>query len=91
MRPKNWIELGQNDTVEFDVHCVMKKCWANEFLSMLADMQRLGEMGSSRMRGMYCDGDGDFRPKFHHNLEGFTETEHRVSKEDPDIWFWDAG
>lgn len=31
MRPKNWTELGQNEEVEFDVHCKMKKCWANEF------------------------------------------------------------
>lgn len=27
MRPKNWVELGQNEEVEFDVHCKMKKCW----------------------------------------------------------------
>ena len=66
MRPTNWAELGQNEEVEFDVHCKMKKCWANEFLSLLKDMQRLGEIGSSRFRGMYCDGDGDFRPKFTH-------------------------
>lgn len=29
MRPKNWVELGQNEEVEFDVHCKMRKCWAN--------------------------------------------------------------
>lgn len=29
MRPKNWVELGQTEEVEFDVHCKMKKCWDN--------------------------------------------------------------
>jgi len=91
MRPKNWVELGQNEEVEFDVHCKMKKCWANEFLSLLVEMQRLGNMGCSRIRGMYCDGDGDFRPKFTHNFAEFTETEPRVDKDDEDVLFWDAG
>lgn len=91
MRPKNWVELGQNEEVEFDVHCKMRKCWANEFLSLLKDMQRLGEMGSSRFRGMYCDGDGDFRPKFTHNFAEFTETEPRTDTDDENVLFYDAG
>ena len=91
MRPKNWVELGQNEEVEFDVHCKMKKCWAHEFLSLLAEMERLGNMGCSRIRGMYCDGDGDFRPKFTHNFAEFTETEPRVDKDDEDVLFFDAG
>lgn len=91
MRPSNSSELGLEEVVEFDVHCKMKKCWANEFLSLLKDMQRLGEMGSSRFRGMYCDGDGDFRPKFTHNFAEFSETEPRKDTDDEDIWFWDAG
>ena len=45
MRPKNWSELGQSEVIEFDVHCKMNKAWANEFLSLLKEMQRLGEMG----------------------------------------------
>ena len=91
MRPSNWTELGQNEEVEFDVHCKMKKCWANEFLSLLVEMQRLGNMGCSRIRGLYCDGDGDFKPKFTHNFSEFTETEPRVDKDDADVLFWDAG
>lgn len=91
MRPKNWVELGQDEEVEFDVHCKMRKCWAHEFLSMLKDMQRLGEMGSSRFRGMYCDGDGDFRPKFTHNFKDFVETSPRTDTDDEKVLFWDAG
>ena len=91
MRPKNWVELGQGEEVEFDVHCKMRKCWAHEFLSLLKDMQRLGEMGSSRFRGMYCDGDGDFRPKFTHNFNEFVETSPRIDKGADEGLFWDAG
>lgn len=91
MRPKNWSELGQNEVVEFDVHCRMKKCWANEFLSLLNEMQRLGNMGCSRIRGLYCDGDGDFKPKFTHNFGEFTETKPLVDKDDEDVLYWDAG
>ena len=91
MRPKNWVELAQNEEVEFDVHCKMKKCWAHEFLSLLTEMERLGKLGCSRICGMYCDGDGDFSPKFTHNFAEFTETEPRVHKDDEDVLFWDAG
>lgn len=91
MRPSNWTELGQDEEVEFDVHCKMRKCWAHEFLSLLAEMERLGKIGRSRIRGMYCDGDGDFRPKFTHNFAEFTETEPRVDKDDEHVLFWDAG
>jgi hypothetical protein len=92
MRPKNWVESGQDEIVEFDVHCRMKKCWANEFLSLLADMQLLGEIGSSRIRGFYCDGDGDFRPKFTHNFKDFIKTTPIKSKPLEDgIDIFDAG
>lgn len=91
MRPKNWTELGQNEEVEFDVHCKMKKCWANEFLSLLTEMERLGKLGCSRIRGLYCDGDGDFRPKFAHNFNEFVETSPRIDKGADEGLFWDAG
>lgn len=42
----------------------MRKRWVPHFLSMLAYMVRLGDLGSSRRVALYCDGDGDFRPKF---------------------------
>lgn len=91
MRPKNCSELGQDEIVEFDVHCKMKKCWANEFLSLLTEMQRLGKLGMSRIRGLYCDGDGDYRPEFTHNFSEFKETKPLVDKDDEDVLFWDAG
>lgn len=91
MRQKDWREQGQDDIIEFDVHCVMKKCWANEFLSLLAEMERLGNIGCSRIRGLYCDGDGDFRPKFTNNFKEFHETKPLVHKNDKDVLFWDAG
>ena len=31
---------------------------------MLKEMERLGNIGSSKKVGIYSDGDGDFRPKF---------------------------
>jgi hypothetical protein len=54
-------------------------------------MERLGKLGCSRIRGLYCDGDGDFRPKFTHNFAEFAEKEPRVDKDDEDVLFWDAG
>jgi hypothetical protein len=48
-------------------------------------------MGSSRFRGMYCDGDGDFRPKFTHNFNEFVETSPRIDKGADEGLFWDAG
>jgi hypothetical protein len=52
------------DEVEFTVTCRMKARWVPHFLGALAYMQRLGEMGSSRMVSFFSDGDGDFRPQF---------------------------
>ena len=92
MRPRNWSELGQNGVVEFDVHCRMKKCWANEFLSFLSLMQELGEAGCSRLKGFYIDGDGDFKPKFTHNFKDFQKTTSIKSKPLEDgIDIFDAG
>ena len=35
MRPGNWRKIGEDEIVEFDVHCKMNRAWANEFMSML--------------------------------------------------------
>lgn len=64
LRPDNWIEKGEDDVVEFDVHCKMNKAWANEFLSMLKLMENNGNAGHSGYVAIYSDGDGDFRPNF---------------------------
>ena len=42
----------------------MPERWASQFLGMLAEMQRLGSVGSSRSMIFFSDGDGDFHPKF---------------------------
>ena len=35
MRPDDWRNLGEDEIVEFDVHCKMNKSWAREFVSIL--------------------------------------------------------
>ena len=54
----------ENETIQFTIHCTMKRRWASQFIGMLKQMQHLGSIGSSRKVTFYADGDGDFRPKF---------------------------
>ncbi len=54
----------KSEDITFTITCTMKERWVPHFLSMLKYMQQLGGMGSSRVVGLYADGDGDFRPKF---------------------------
>ena len=68
MRNTDWRNNGDGEMVEFDIHCAMKKCWADEFISFLKHMENLGNAGCSRVVAFYADGDGDFRPKFTTNL-----------------------
>ena len=42
----------------------MRERWVSTFLGMLARMQYLGAIGSSRHVTIFSDGDGDFRPRF---------------------------
>lgn len=55
--------------IKFTIDCEMNERWMPHFLSMLKYMQQLGGLGSSRKVAIYCDGDGDFRPKFTFNKE----------------------
>lgn len=73
MRPGNWRKIGEDEIVEFDVHCKMNRAWANEFMSMLKLMQSFGELGTSRHIDIYSD--GDFRPKF--------DTDFKYTKREP--------
>jgi len=75
MRNDSWLENGDNEVVEFDIHCKMKKCWADEFLSFLQMIQRQGRSGHSSMVGFYADGDGDFRPTFETSFQFETKKE----------------
>ena len=53
----------------FTIEVTMKDRWVNDFCSMLAWMQKCGNLGHSSIVGLYADGDGDFRPKFKINTE----------------------
>ncbi len=55
--------------VEFTIKAKMSKRWVPYFMSMLDWMQGLGKNGMSRFVGIYCDGDGDFRPEFEADIE----------------------
>ena len=52
----------EETTIKIEV--TMRTRWIPHFVGMLKTMQRLGNLGSSRVIGFYADGDGDFRPKF---------------------------
>lgn len=47
----------------------MQERWIPHFLSMLKNMERLGNIGASRTVAIFADGDGDFRPKFNVSIE----------------------
>lgn len=48
----------------FTINVEMEERWVDDFCSMLKEMERLGDIGSSKFLAFYSDGDGDFRPKF---------------------------
>ena len=89
MRPNDWRNLGEDEIVEFDVHCKMNKSWANEFLSLLKRMQQNGEIGHSETIGFYSDGDGDFRPNFKCDYPFIIKNTTTVECSDIDVY--DAG
>jgi hypothetical protein len=53
-----------DDEMKFTIECEMNDDWVATFLGMLRYMEKLGKGGSSRIVGIYSDGDGSFRPKF---------------------------
>ena len=55
---------NNNEEIEFEIKCKMKRSWMNTFCSFLKTMEKFGKNGCSRDMIFYCDGDGDFRPKF---------------------------
>jgi len=56
--------MNDNDEIEFTIKCKMKRSWMNTFCSFLKIMEKFGKCGMSRDIIFYCDGDGDFRPRF---------------------------
>jgi hypothetical protein len=58
---------------KFTIEVEMQERWIPYFMSMLEYMEYCGNIGMSRMVGLYADGDGDFRPKFKANIEWTTQ------------------
>lgn len=79
-----------HEKVTFTVTCTMKRRWAQQFIGMLKQMQRLGSWGSSRNVSFFADGDGDYRPKFEFSgIEGIVPAEpHKLANGDTSF---DAG
>lgn len=58
------IDRGDILKKKFTIEVEMEERWIDDFCSMLKEVERLGNIGSSKKVGIYSDGDGDFRPKF---------------------------
>jgi hypothetical protein len=62
-----WLLAKTSDgeyNMKFTIEVEMEDRWVPHFLGMLKQQERLGNIGSSRIVGIYADGDGDYRPKF---------------------------
>lgn len=53
---------------DFNIHVKMEERWIPYFQSFLKYMESMGNIGHSCSVAMYCDGDGDFRPKFEFDI-----------------------
>lgn len=72
---------------EFNIKVTMEDRWIPHFLAMLNYMQYLGCIGSSRVVGLYSDGDGDFHPKFEFDKSLLKD----VNPRNNDNRYYDAG
>lgn len=70
---------------KFTIDVEMEERWIDDFCSMLEQMEILGKVGSSKVVGIYSDGDGDFRPKFNINT-GYYRTTPKTNKIDMKIY-----
>lgn len=52
----------------FIIDATMEERWIPYFQSFLKYMQSMGDIGHSCSVAFYCDGDGDFRPKFEFDI-----------------------
>ncbi|MGL5514280.1 MAG: hypothetical protein ACRDBM_13725 [Sporomusa sp.] len=84
---------------KFTIQVEMQERWVPYFLSMLKQMEYNGNIGRSRMVGIYADGDGDFRPKFSVDIDFEKKESHKLRticpacKNNNEIegYFYDAG
>ncbi|HDG7527511.1 TPA: hypothetical protein PFR81_002006 [Clostridioides difficile] len=70
---------------EITIKIKMEERWINDFCSMLKMMENLGNVGSSKIVGIYSDGDGDFRPKFEIDTD-FEKVHPKTNKIDMKIY-----
>ena len=52
---------------EITINCKVEERWIPIFVKMFEAMEYCGQIGHSEYVGLYADGDGDFKPKFHFN------------------------
>lgn len=50
--------------MELNIKATIPDRWVPQFVAMLAEMEQLGNIGSTKSLVFYSDGDGDFKPKF---------------------------
>ena len=82
------IDRGDILKKKFTIEVEMEERWIDDFCSMLKEMERLGNIGSSKKVGIYSDGDGDFRPKFDIDTE-YSKVPPIINKKKKKIY--DAG
>lgn len=75
---------------KFNISVEMEDRWVDCFCSMLKEMERLGDIGSSKIISIYSDGDGDFRPKFTIE-EDYKTVQPNIKTNSNDIKVYDAG
>ena len=68
---------------KFTIEVQMEERWIPHFMSMLKQMEKLGELGSSKIVCILADGDGDFRPIFKTNIS--FETKQPLKNKDGHI------
>lgn len=78
----------EDEEVTFTITCTMRKRWAPQLVSMLKQMEYLGNIGSSRRVTILADGDGDFRPRFEADTD-FQKVE--PAREHNGDTYYDAG
>lgn len=79
---------------QVEIKCQVEERWIPTLLSFLKEMEYNGSIGHSTTMSFYCDGDGDFRPKFEFDTE-FVEVGPRLKKNPnqgrDEIRIYDAG
>lgn len=76
--------------MKFTIEVDMEDRWVPQFLGMLKHMERLGNIGATRVVRFYSDGDGDYNPKFTW-ADNLPAPADGTGNPDGDDMIWDAG